>query len=373
MKLDRRSFLLGGGALLAGMTSQPSLGLAETKDFGGQYVSTTPLHKLSGTITPNNLAFIRNHAGVPEIHDDEHALVVHGLVQTPLRFTVADIKRFPQVSSTHFIECAGNSNGEWNGSNGSVDNITAEDTHGLVQNCVYVGASLRDILNEVGYRSAATWLMAEGADDAKMYRAIPMSTALDDCMVVYGMNGEKLPPEHGGPLRLLVPGCQGNVSIKWLRRLVVGDGPWQSREQIVYSPLFADGYAHQSLAMDAKSIITLPSPQSTVMRPGPNVISGLAWSGRGKITAVDVSIDGGQNWTRAGLEGPVLPKAFVRFNLPFDWKGQEMIVASRAQDETGYVQPSLKELAAQRGTNGFYHNNAIHPWRIRKGGEIESV
>ena len=356
--MNRRHILLrGAGFVAASILPMRNVARATERDFSGQYVSATPLHEITkGTITPNNLAFIRNHAGVPEIKDDEHHLVVHGLVDTPLTFTMGDINRFPSITCTHFLECGGND-------------------YGLVQNAEFMGVLLRDILNEVGLKDSARWVMAEGSDDAAMNRSIPLSRALDDCMVVYRMNGEALPPEHGGPLRLLVPGCQGNLSIKWLSRLKVGDRPWYTREETSrYTVLLASGKTREfSFVMDAKSVIVAPSPQTAVLQHGPNTISGFAWSGRGKIARVDVSLDGGQNWFEASLEGSVLSKAFVRFNARFDWNGQEMVVMSRAMDETGYVQPSLAELTALRGQNGFYHNNAIQSWRIHTGGSIESV
>jgi sulfane dehydrogenase subunit SoxC len=208
-----------------------------------------------------------------------------------------------------------------------------------------------------------------------MSRSIPLEKALDDCMVVYAMNGKDLPAEHGGPLRLLVPGYQGNMSVKWLRRLKLGDQPWYTREETsMYTDLLANGKARQgSFVMDAKSVITTPSPQGDILSKGQNMISGFAWSGRGKIARVDVSVDGGRNWFTARIEGEIFSKAWVRFSAIFDWSGQEMVIMSRALDETGYVQPSLQELVALRGTNSFYHNNAIQPWRIRRNGNVENV
>ncbi len=333
--------------------------------------SFTPLQDLSGVITPNSLCFVRNHAGVPNIQSSDHRLIVHGLVDTPLKFTVADIKRFPQLTRTYFLECAGNTYSEWDGPGG----LGCQYTHGLMHNVVYTGALLRDVLNESGLAHEAKWIMAEGADGAAMDRSIPLSKALDDCMIVCAMNGEALYPEHGGPLRLLVPGWQGNMSVKWLRRIKVGDRSWQSREETAkYTDLLRSGRARQfAFVMDAKSVITSPSPQAAPLMRGFNMLSGLAWSGRGKIRRVDISFDGGRNWFTARLEGPAPSKAWVRFNAKFEWSGQDMVIMSRTIDETGYVQPSRRELLALRGANAFYHNNSIQAWRIRRSGDVENA
>jgi sulfane dehydrogenase subunit SoxC len=218
-------------------------------------------------------------------------------------------------------------------------------------------------------------LLAEGADSAAMNRSIPLAKALDDCLVAYRMNGEMLRPEQGYPARLVVPGWEGNVWVKWLRRLKLGDEPWFAREETSkYTDLMESGKARQfTFVMDAKSVITSPSPQAPLRSKGFTVISGLAWSGRGKIVRVDVSLDGGKNWREAKLDGLVLDKAVTRFYAETEWTGQELLLQSRAIDETGYVQPSKAELRKVRGVNSIYHNNGIQTWHVKPDGEVENV
>ena len=288
-------------------------------------VSFTPLHQLDGIITPNGLCFERHHGGIAEIDPDDYRLMVHGLVEKPLIFTLDDLKRLPRVNRIYFLECAANSGMEWRGAqlNG------CQYTHGMVHCVQYTGVSLKLLLEQAGLKPNAKWIMAEGGDAAAMNRSIPLSKALDDCMIAYRMNGEMLRPEQGYPARLVVPGWEGNVWIKWLRRLKVGDQPWFTREETAkYTDLLENGKARQfTFVMDAKSVITSPSPQAPVKQKGFNVISGLAWSGRGKVKRVDVSLDGGRNWRTARIDGPILDKACVRFYYEFDWKGEELAAA----------------------------------------------
>jgi sulfane dehydrogenase subunit SoxC len=335
-------------------------------------VNFTPLHELDGIITPNGLCFERHHAGVAEIDPAQHRLMVSGLVDSPLVFTMADIKRFPRENRVYFLECAANTGMEWRGAqlNG------CQFTHGMVHCVVYTGVPLRYILEEAGVKSGGKWLLAEGADASAMTRSIPMEKALDDCMVAFKMNGESLRPEQGYPLRLVVPGWEGNMWIKWLRRLEVGDQPWQQREETSkYTDLLANGKARRfTWVMDVKSVITSPSPQAPVIHGrGPLVISGLAWSGNGTVKRVDVSIDGGRNWRSARLDGPSLSKALHRFYLDLDWDGSELLLQSRAIDEAGFMQPTKDELRAARGENSIYHNNGIQTWYMNADGVVENV
>jgi sulfane dehydrogenase subunit SoxC len=335
-------------------------------------VNFTPLHALDGIITPNGLCFERHHGGIAEIAPDKHRLMVHGLVEKPLVFSLEDLKRFPgRMNRVFFLECAANSGMEWRGAqlNG------CQFTHGMVHNVMYTGIPLRAVLEEAGVRTNAKWLLAEGADASLMTRSIPMEKALKDAMLVWGMNGEALRPEQGYPLRLVVPGWEGNMWIKWLRRLEVGDEPWQQREETSkYTDLLADGRSRRfTFIMDAKSVVTNPSPQAPMLARGPNVLSGLAWSGRGAITRVDVSIDGGKNWQSARIDGPVLPMSLTRFYVDFDWNGADLLIQSRAMDETGYVQPTKEELRKVRGVNSIYHNNGIQTWHVKANGETENV
>jgi sulfane dehydrogenase subunit SoxC len=334
-------------------------------------VSFTPLHALDGIITPNGLAFERHHGGIAEIDPEDYRLVVHGLVDKPLMLTLADLKRYPRQNRIYFLECAANSGMEWRGAqlNG------CQYTHGMVHCVEYTGVPLRILLEEAGLKTNATWLLAEGADSAAMSRSLPLAKALDDCLVAYRMNGEMLRPEQGYPVRLVVPGWEGNVWVKWLRRIKVGDAPWHAREETSkYTDLLADGRARRfTFVMDAKSVITSPSPQAPLTAKGFAVISGLAWSGRGRIARVDVSLDGGRNWRAAKLDGLVLDKAVTRFYAETEWNGEELLLQSRAIDETGYVQPTKAELRKVRGQNSIYHNNGIQTWHVLRSGEVENV
>lgn len=333
--------------------------------------SFTPLQDLSGTITPNGLVFERHHGGVPDIDPEDHRLMIHGLVDKPLVFDLEQIRRFPQISVKRFLECSGNGLTEWKEPTGK----TVQDTHGLVSCCEWTGVPLSTLLRAAGVKDKATWILAEGADSAAMTRSIPMEKAMDDALVAYAQNGEALRPEQGYPLRLILPGFEGNTQIKWLRRLEVGDAPYMTREETSkYTDLMPDGKARQfTFVMEAKSVITSPSGGQSLPEKGFYEIRGLAWSGRGRITRVDVSTDGGRNWTRAEIEGPVEPKALTAFRLPWRWKGDGALLQSRAVDETGYVQPTLSQLVDVRGVNSVYHLNAIQTWEVRPDGGVHNV
>ena len=335
-------------------------------------VNFTPLHALDGIITPNGLCFERHHGGVADIAPADHRLMINGLVDKPLVFTMADLMRFPRENRVYFLECAANSGMEWRGAqlNG------CQYTHGMVHCVMYTGVSLKTLLNEAGIKTNGKWVLAEGADAAAMTRSIPMEKALDDCIVAFKMNGEALRPEQGYPLRLCVPGWEGNMWVKWLRRLEVGDEPWQQREETSkYTDLLANGKARRfTWVMDPKSVITSPSPQMPIAHgKGPLVVSGLAWSGNGRIKRVDVSIDGGRNWTTARIDGPSLPKALHRFYLDIDWDGSDLLLQSRALDEHGFYQPTKNALRAERGENSIYHNNSIQTWHVKEDGRVENV
>ncbi len=334
-------------------------------------VNFTPLHALDGIITPSGLCFERHHSGVAEIDPAQHRLMINGLVEKPLVFTMDDIKRMPRINKIYFLECAANSGMEWRGAqlNG------CQFTHGMVHNVMYTGVSLKTILDEAGIKPNAKWLMLEGADAAGMNRSLPIAKGLEDCMLAFAMNGEALRPEQGYPLRAVIPGWEGNLWVKWIRRIEVGDQPWETREETSkYTDLLADGRSRKhTFIMDAKSVVTNPSPQAPLKYKGRNVLTGLAWSGRGSVKRVDVSLDGGRNWQTARLDGPVLDKSLARFYVDFDWNGQEMMVQSRAIDSVGYVQPTKDELRKVRGVNSIYHNNGIQTWLVRANGETENV
>ncbi|WP_448030490.1 sulfite dehydrogenase [Bradyrhizobium liaoningense] len=335
-------------------------------------VSFTPLHELEGIITPNGLCFERHHGGIAEIDPADHRLMIHGLVERPLILTLDELKRYPRVNRIHFMECAANSGMEWRGAqlNG------CQFTHGMIHCVQYTGVSLRTLLEEAGVKTNGKWLLVEGADAAAMDRSLPIEKALDDCIIAYKMNGEALYPEQGYPMRLVVPGWQGNLWVKWLRRIKVGDQPWHTREETSkYTDLLPSGKARRfTWSMDPKSVITSPSPQAPIRHgKGFTIVSGLAWSGNGKVKRVDVSLDGGRNWWPARLDGPVLDKALTRFYYEFDWNGEPLLLQSRVQDETGYVQPSKAELRKIRGVNSIYHNNGIQTWHVQANGEVENV
>jgi sulfane dehydrogenase subunit SoxC len=329
--------------------------------------SLTPLADMFGVITPSGLHFERHHAGVPAIDPDRHRLMIHGLVERPLIFTMDELLRFPSVSRIHFLECSGNT--PWGG---PLAGATVQDTHGLLSCCEWTGVALSTLLAEVGVRPQARWILAEGADAAGMTRSLPIAKALDDVLLAYGQNGERLRPEQGYPLRLFVPGYEGNVSVKWLRRLKLGDAPFETRDETArYTDLMPDGRARQfTFLMDTKSVITAPSGGQSLPEPGPWEISGLAWSGRGRIARVDVSVDGGALWRRAELQRPVLSKCLTRFRLPWRWDGAPARLMSRAVDETGAEQPGREALIAERGLNSGYHNNAIQAWQVGADGAV---
>lgn len=333
--------------------------------------SLTPLHDLHGTITPSALHFERHHAGVPRIAPREHRLLIHGLVDHAKVFTVEDIKRFPAITRNYFIECSGNSYREWNGPSGK----SVQETHGLTSCSEWTGVPLKFLLCEASILPDAAWVVAEGADGAAMTRSVPLDKCLDDVLVAYAQNGEMLRPEQGYPLRLLVPGWEGNISVKWLRRLKVVDRPYQTREETSkYTDLMPDGSAKQfTFVMHAKSVITYPSGTHKLLGPGFYEIRGLAWSGRGRITRVEVSTDDGATWQECRLQGPVLDKCHTRFSCDWRWRGEATIIQSRCMDDTGYRQPTRAALQATQGELPSYHYNAIQRWRIDAGGEVSNV
>ncbi|WP_449046117.1 sulfite dehydrogenase [Paracoccus versutus] len=333
--------------------------------------SMTPLASGQGIITPSGLHFERHHGGIPNIDPQRHALILHGMVDKPLRLTMDDLKRMPSASRITFIECSGNGLTEWE----KPTLRTVQGTHGLTSTSEWTGVRLSTVLAEAGVQDGAAWILAEGADAAVMTRSIPIDKAMDDAILAYAQNGEALRPEQGYPLRLLLPGYEGNTQIKWLRRLEVGDKPFMTREETLkYTDLLPDGTARQfTLTMDAKSVITFPSGAMQLPRPGFYEITGLAWSGRGRIAEVEVSADGGKTWAKAALQEPVLDKCHTRFRLPWVWDGAEAVLQSRCTDETGYRQPTLAELVQARGTRSVYHLNAIQSWRIAQNGEVSNV
>jgi sulfane dehydrogenase subunit SoxC len=335
----------------------------------------TPLQNGVGIVTPSGLHFERSHGGTAVIDPSKHHLYVHGMVRSAKKFSLYDLKRFPSISRTMFLECSGNGLTEWS----KPTMKTVQGTHGLTSTSEWTGVPLRTILDEAGLKSGARWLLAEGGDAAAMTRSIPLEKALKDCFLAYGQNGEAIRPEQGYPLRLMAPGFEGNMNIKWLRRIEVSDAPFMTREETSkYTDLLPSGKAVQfSFEMEAKSVITFPSGEMTLDGPGFYEVTGLAWSGRGSILRVEVSADGGKTWRRAALQQPVLPICHTRFRIPWEWSGKDAILQSRCVDSTGYMQPTLGQLIAVRGLNGpigsIYHLNSIQSWHVASDGKVSNV
>jgi sulfane dehydrogenase subunit SoxC len=337
--------------------------------------SFTPLDKMLGNTTASGLHFERHHGGIPTIDPAKHVLFVHGMVNGPRKFTMGDIKRYPSVTRKHFIECSGNGLTEWN----KPTLKTVQGTHGLLSTSEWTGVQFATIAREIGLKDGGSWVLAEGADAAVMTRSIPMEKMLKDAILAYGQNGEAIRPEQGYPLRLLLPGYEGNTHIKWLRRLEVSDKPFMTREETSkYTDLLANGKARQfSMEMEAKSVITFPSGDMKLPGPGFYSVTGLAWSGRGRVQSVDVSVDAGKTWVPARIDSVPDPICTVRFSLPWFWDGKPAVLQSRCTDETGYIQPSLAQLIAIRGSNGpfgsIYHLNAIQSWGVAEDGSVTNV
>jgi sulfane dehydrogenase subunit SoxC len=338
----------------------------------GNGVSWTPLQDLEGMITPSGLHFERHHNGVPQIDPTQHKLLIHGLVNQSLVFTLEDLLRYPMTSVLCFIECGGNSNAGW-----QTQPIQTQVGyfHGMASCSEWTGIPLRLLLNEAKIKGRAKWLIAEGADAALMNISLPLEKALDDCILALYQNGEKIRPENGYPLRLIAPGWEGVVNVKWLRRLHITNQPVMARnETSKYTELMPSGKARQfSFVMEAKSLIIQPSFGYKLKQPGLYQISGLAWSGRGKIAKVDVSADGGKTWAEAQLQEPILSRCFTRFRIPWQWNGGQAILKSRAVDETGYVQPERDVLVKSLGQHSYFHYNAIVSWEISSNGSIRHV
>ncbi len=334
--------------------------------------SRTPHQFLDGTITPSGLHYERSHAGVPDIDPDQHRLVIHGMVKQPKVFTLDALSRYARKSRIAFLECAGNS-GALNAPQPQKANVQA--IHGLLSCSDWTGVPLATLLEEVGVDPNAKWLLAEGADAASMSRSFPLAKALDDAMVCLYQNGERVRPANGYPLRLLLPGFEGNMNVKWLRRIKVTDTPTMTKDETSkYTILLKDEKAWQFVfPLEVKSIITHPSPGLLLKGPGFYEISGLAWSGNGTIRQVEVSADGGMTWAPAALQEPVLSKALTRFRAPWQWNGGPAVLQSRATDNLGMVQPSRAAFIADRGLRGQYHFNAIQSWHIDEKGEAANA
>jgi sulfane dehydrogenase subunit SoxC len=351
-----------------------SPGLTQTTQSS---VSFAPLQSLFGIVTPSGLHFERHHQGWWDIDPSKHRLMITGsdekLLKSPKVFTLDEVMRLPSVSRFHFIECGANTGMEW----GNVAVPTCQYSHGMLSCSEFTGVPLKTVLDLCGvdYRRAR-YVLGEGADGSSMTRTIPMEMVENgEVLLAYGQNGEMLRPENGYPLRLVVPGVQGVSWVKYLRRIEVGDKPWATKDEAVhYIDLMPSGLHRQYTSIqECKSVVTTPSGGQVLLDKGFYNISGLAWSGRGKIKRVDVSLDGGRNWRTARLETPVLSKCLTRFNLDWVWDGKPALVQSRATDDSGYVQPTYRQLRAVRGSRSIYHNNAVQTWLVQDSGEVKNV
>jgi sulfane dehydrogenase subunit SoxC len=384
INLPPHSKSLGQGVAATGY-GQPSVheknlqrrespGLTAVRQSG---VSFAPLQGLFGILTPSGLHFERHHQGWWDIEPDKHRLMVNGsddkMLKKPMIFTMDDLLRLPAVSRFHFIECGANTGMEW----GNTAVPTVQYTHGMLSCCEFTGVPLRVLLEMCGADfKRGKFVLAEGADGSSMTRTIPMSLILnDEVLVAYGMNGEMLRPENGYPLRLVVPGVQGVSWVKYLRRIELGDEAYGTKDETIhYVDLLPEGQHRQySSLQEVKSVITTPSGGQVLLDKGFLNVTGLAWSGRGKITKVDISADGGRNWKSARLEGPVLSKCLTRFNMDWSWDGKSALLMSRATDETGHVQPTYAENRKVRGSRSIYHNNSIQTWLLQESGEVKNV
>ncbi len=351
-----------------------SPGLTQTRQAS---VSFAPLQSLFGILTPSGLHFERHHQGWWDVDPTRHRLMINGsdeaIVKSPRVFTMDELMRLPSVSRFHFIECGANTGMEW----GNVAVPTCQYTHGMLSCSEFTGVPLRTLFELCGVdHKRGRYVLGEGADGSSMTRTVPMELVESgEVLVAYGQNGEMLRPENGYPLRLIVPGVQGVSWVKYLRRVEVGDQPYGTKDETLhYVDLMPDGLHRQyTSTQEAKSVVTTPSGGQVLLARGFYNVTGLAWSGRGKIRQVDVSVDGGRNWQTARLESPVLSKCLTRFNLDWVWDGSPALIQSRATDETGYVQPSLPQLRAVRGSRSIYHNNAIQTWRVQANGEVGNV
>ena len=351
-----------------------SPGLSQTTQAS---VAFAPLQSLFGIVTPSGLHFERHHQGWWDIDPTRHRLLVHGaddkLLAHPRLFTLDDLMRLPSVSRFHFIECGANTSMEW----GNVAVPTVQYTHGMLSCSEFTGVPLALLLDMCGVDAKrGRFVLAEGADGSSLTRTIPMALVESgEVLVAWGQNGEMLRPQQGYPLRLVVPGVQGVSWVKYLRRIKVGDRPFGTKDEVLgYVDLMPDGQQRQyTSTMEVKSVVTTPSGGQVLLDKGYYSISGLAWSGRGAIRAVDVSVDGGRNWRAARLQAPVMSKCLTRFSLDWRWDGRPALVQSRATDDTGQVQPTHAQLRAVRGTRSIYHNNAIQTWLVEAGGEVRNV
>lgn len=338
----------------------------------GTGAALAPIESLEGIITPSSLHNVRSHSGTPDIDPKQHQVLVHGLVARALTFSMESLWNYPMTTRTVFLECSGNSN---RALAPKPAQVPAGAMHGNISCSEWTGIPLRILLEEAGMQPEAKWLVAEGADSAHMSRSIPVEKALDDALIALYQNGERLRPEQGYPVRLLLPGWEGNMSVKWLRRIKATAEPTHTKDETSkYTDLRPDGRALQfTFEMGVKSVITRPSSTMKLPRAGIYEISGIAWSGAGRIRRVEVSTDGGATWVDAALTGEERAKCLVRFRLPWEWAGKEAMLQSRATDEKGQVQPARNAWKARYSPATIYHNNSIVTWAVGADGSVRNV
>jgi len=338
-------------------------------------IAVCPIHESEGIITPNGLFFSRSHGGTAHVDPTEFRLMIHGLVDKEIVLTLDQLKRYPRVTRTHFIECPANGGQEWRGPQFN----SLQFAKGFMSSAEWTGVYIKDILADLGLKPEAQWMLAEGSDNSEMGRTIPVDKVLDDAMLVWGQNGEALRPEQGYPLRLLVPGWEGNLCVKWLKRLEFATEPFYCKEETAkYTALKKSGKAIQHFyANEVNSTVVTPSPEKpwTDLKDGDVIeIEGLAWSGMGTISAVDLSFDGGKNYVETNLKGLVLPKSWTRWSYMHTYKkGEVLLLTSRAMDDAGYIQPTVDEETNVLGVEGVYHRNGVETWEVTKTGEVNHV
>lgn len=407
--LDRRQFLLSGATFLSAIaaSSVSKTAHAGTFDVHPQYMKTpgrpselygrpskyeahvgrlpeqvyssaimtaafTPIDQLNGIITPAGLHFVVHHNGIPDIEPSDHQFMLHGLVDKPLKWSVETLLNYPMISRINFLECAGNS--APNAVSDDPMDMTAGEIHGQISGSLWTGVPLKYLLDEVGVKPSAKWAMCEGGDSGNHVRNVPLQKLYDDAIIALYQNGERIRPDQGYPMRLFVPGYEGNMNVKWLHRMEISDIPSQSKdEQSLYADITSDERIKQfSYTMEVKSVITRPSGKQQLPMSGIYEISGFAWSGRGKVKMVEVSADGGKTWALANLEGPIMSKSMTRFTIPWKWNGQKAILLSRATDEFGNVQPSRDEWVPRYARYSHGHNNSINAWQVSNDGRVSN-
>ena len=336
----------------------------------------TPLQDLDGIITPSGLHFLMDHVkGIPDIDPKKHRLLLHGMVDHPLEFTMDELKRLPSVSRVYFLECNANSR-PLRGPNGE----SVQMVHGRTSCSEWTGVLLSVLLKECGVQRGATWIVAEGDESNKYTMSIPLGKAMDDTLVAYAQNGEPVRPQQGYPLRLVVPGWEAIRAVKWLTRINVVDRPYMAWHE---SGNNADTIPNGKglwfrFELGPKAVITRPSGGQRLPGPGFHEITGLAWTGGGAVRRVDVSTDGGRTYKEAELQQPVLRYAHTRFRFPWRWNGEEAVLQARCTDERGEVQPTIAEAAKNLGvtTDYFYqadHFNGIQPWKVNRDGSVQNA